>query len=254
MAYTIYKFGYADRVINVIGIEQALAQLQLRIALAAIGEMRMADNQLHYGYEHVKLPGVRMAGRLGRYVTLNDMLRKAVKMAREEVDKRNPKLPEEEKEKISEMVGFGAVKFTLLSVDPQKQVTFDWEKALNFETNSAPFIQYSHARTCNILKRADTLPEPNYSEMNAMKERELVNLLAQFPEVFERAAEELQPSNLIAYANLLADKFNSFYATQSVLKAETEGLKGARLRVVDSTRITLRNVLEVLGIDAPQRM
>jgi arginyl-tRNA synthetase len=87
-----------------------------------------------------------------------------------------------------------------------------------------------------------------------MKERELVNLLAQFPEVFERAVEELQPSNLTAYANLLADKFNSFYATQSVLKAETEGLKGARLRVVDSTRITLRNVLEVLGIDAPQRM
>jgi arginyl-tRNA synthetase len=254
MAYTIDKFNHAKRVINVIGTDQTLAQLQLRIALAAIGEIEMADNQLHYAYELVKLPGVRMAGRLGRYVTLNDMLSKAVQMAREEVETRNPNLPDEEKDAISEMVGFGAVKYTLLSVDPQKQITFDWTKALNFETNSAPFIQYSHARTCNILKRADDTPEPRYGELNAIKERELVNLLAQFPEVFERAAEELQPSNLTAYANTLADKFNSFYATQSVLKAETQGLQGARLKVVDATRITLRNTLDVLGIDAPQRM
>ena len=81
-----------------------------------------------------------------------------------------------------------------------------------------------------------------------------MNLLAQFPETFERAAEELQPSNLTAYANLLADKFNSFYATQSVLKAETKGLMGARLNVVNATKITLRNILDVLGIDAPERM
>ncbi len=254
MAYTLYKFGFAERIINVIGIEQTLAQLQLRIALAAIGDMDEADNQLHYGYEHVKLPGVKMSGRLGRYVTLNDMLSKASQMAYDEVNKRNPDLPDDEKKSISEMVGFGAVKYTLLSVDPQKQVTFDWKKALNFETNSAPFIQYSHARTCNILKRVPDAPEPGYGELVATKERELVNFLAQFPEVFERAADELQPSNLTAYANMLADRFNSFYATQSVLKAETDGLQGARLKIVDATRITLRNVLEVLGIDAPLRM
>ena len=254
MAYSIDKFSHAARVINVIGTEQILAQLQLRIALAAIGEMEMADNQLHYPYEFVNLPGVKMAGRLGRYVTLNDMLTKAVQMAREEVEKRNPELPEEEKQAISDMVGNGAVKYTLLSVDPQKKVTFDWKKALNFETNSAPFIQYSHARTCNILKRVPDAPEPGYGELVAIKERELVNFLAQFPEVFERAADELQPSNLTAYANMLADRFNSFYATQNVLKAETDGLQGARLKIVDATRITLRNVLEVLGIDAPLRM
>jgi len=254
MAYTIHKFGYADRVINVIGMEQTLAQLQLRIALAAIGEMAMGDNQVHYAYEFVKLPGVKMSGRLGRYVTLNEVLRRAEGLAREEVENRNPGLPVEEKAEIAQMVGYGAVKYTLLSVDPMKQVTFDWKKALNFETNSAPFIQYSHARTCNILKRSDERPEPGYGELTAVKERELVNLLAQFPETFERAAEELQPSNLTAYANSLADKFNSFYATQSVLKAETKGLMGARLNVVNATRITLMNILDVLGIDAPDRM
>ena len=254
MAYTIHKFGYADRIINVIGMEQTLAQLQLRIALAAIGEIEMGDNQVHYAYEFVKLPGIKMSGRLGRYVTLNEVLRRAEGLAREEVENRNPGLPEEEKAEIAQMVGYGAVKYTLLSVDPKKQVTFDWNKALNFETNSAPFIQYSHARTCNILKRSDERPEPGYGELTATKERELVNLLAQFPETFERAAEELQPSNLTAYANMLADKFNSFYATQSVLKAETMGLMGARINVVNATRITLRNILDVLGIDSPNRM
>ncbi|MBE0633659.1 arginine--tRNA ligase, partial [Candidatus Bathyarchaeota archaeon] len=241
MAYSIYKFSKAERVINVIGMEQTLAQLQLRIALAAIGDIKMGDNQLHYSYEFVKLPGVKMSGRLGRYVTLNEVLERAVELARAEVEQRNPDLPEAEKADIAEMVGHGAVKYTLLSVDPMKQVIFDWKKALNFETNSAPFIQYSHARTCNILKRAEKTPEPDYTALDATKERELINLIAQFPETFERAAEELQPANLTAYANNLADKFNSFYATQSVLKAETTGLMGARLSVVEATRITLRN-------------
>jgi len=254
MAYSIYKFGIADRVINVIGMEQTLAQLQLRIALAAIGEQKMGDNQLHYAYEFVNLPGVKMSGRLGRYVTLNEVLERAVKLAMEEVEKRNPELTPEKKTEIAEMVGYGAVKYTLLSVDPMKQVVFDWKKALDFDTNSAPFIQYSHARTCNILKRATENPKPDYATLDALKEKELVNLLAEFPETFERAAEELQPANLTAYANNLADKFNSFYATQNVLKAETTELMGARLKVVDAARITLRNALMVLGIDAPEQM
>lgn len=254
MAYSIYKFGIADRVINVIGMEQTLAQLQLRIALAAIGEQKMGDNQLHYAYEFVNLPGVKMSGRLGRYVTLNEVLERAVSLAMEEVEKRNPELTPEKKTEIAEMVGYGAVKYTLLSVDPMKQVVFDWKKALDFDTNSAPFIQYSHARTCNILKRATENPIPDYATLDALKEKELVNLLAEFPETFERAAEELQPANLTAYANNLADKFNSFYATQNVLKAETTGLMGARLKVVDAARITLRNALMVLGIDAPEQM
>ena len=254
MAYSIYKFGLADRVINVIGMEQTLAQLQLRIALAAIGEQKMGDNQLHYSYEFVKLPGVKMSGRLGRYVTLNEVLERAVELARKEVEQRNPDLSDEMKAEIAEMVGYGAVKYTLLSVDPMKQVVFDWKKALDFETNSAPFIQYSHARTCNILKRSDETPEPDYATIDHVKEKEVINLLAQFPETFERAVEELQPANLTAYANTLADKFNSFYATQNVLKAETPGLKGARLQLVDSTRITLRNTLTILGIDSPEQM
>jgi arginyl-tRNA synthetase len=254
MAYSIWKFGNVDRVINVIGGEQRLAQLQLRIALAAMDKLSMGDKQLHYAYELVYLPGVKMSGRLGRYVTLLEVVEKAVELAYEEVDKRTPHLSKEEKTAIAKMVGHGAVKYTMLSVDPMKTITFDWGKALNFETNSAPFIQYSHARACNILKKAEETPEPDYSSLGERRERELLMSLARFPEVFEGAVEELKSGDITAYSNQLADQFNSFYAALPVLKAETQGLVGARLRLVDSVRIVLRNALSLLGIEAPERM
>jgi len=254
MAYHIWKFGLVERDINIIGSEQRLAQLQLRLALAAMGHQWMGDNLLHYAYELVYLPGVKMSGRLGRYVTLMEIVEKAEELAYEAVDVRSPHLSREEKEEIARMVGHGAIKYTLLSVDPMKTVTFDWEKALNFETNSAPYIQYSHARACNILKRAEERPEPEYAALGARREKELVAALAGFPEAFENAANELKPGDITAYANDLADKFNSFYAAHHVIQAETPGLAGARLKLVDATRITLRNALETLGITPPERM
>ena len=254
IAYSIYKFGQADRVINVIGQEQALAQLQLRIALVAIGKAQMGDKQLHYGYEFVRLPRGKMSGRLGRYVTLLEVVEKSTELAYEEVTRRTPELPEKHRRDIARMVGYGAVKYTLLSVDANKTVVFDWDKALNFETNSAPFIQYSHARTCNIIKKAEERPKPDYGQLTDLKEMELVNMLARFPEVFKEAAAELQPGDITTYVNSLADKFNSFYATQRVINAETPGLLGARLAVVDATRAVLRNSLGLLGIEAPERM
>ncbi len=195
-----------------------------------------------------------MSGRLGRYVTLTEVVDKAVELAYEEVNERSEYLPEDRRREIARMVGHGAVKYTLLSVDPMKTVIFDWEKALDFETNSAPFIQYAHARTCNILKRAEEHPEPDYGGLTDAKERELVMALAAFPEAFEGAANELKPGDITAYANMLADKLNSFYAALPVIRADTPGLVGARLRLVDSVRIVLRNALSLLGIKAPERM
>jgi arginyl-tRNA synthetase len=254
MAYHIWKFSLVDRDINIIGSEQRLAQLQLRLALAAMGKLWMGDNLLHYAYELVYLPGVKMSGRLGRYVTLLEIVEKAEKLAYEAVDVRSPHLSKEEKEGIARVVGHGAIKYTLLSIDPMKTVTFDWKKALNFETNSAPYIQYSHARACNILKKAEERPEPDYRELSSRREKELIMALASFPETFTDAANELKPGEITAYANDLSDKFNSFYAAHPVIKAETKGLAGARLKLVEATRITIRNALQTLGITPPERM
>jgi arginyl-tRNA synthetase len=254
IAYSIQKFKRVDRVINVIGCDQSLAQLQLRIALAAMGKVDLADRQIHYAYEFVRLPEVKMSGRLGRYVTLRELLDRAVSLAYGEVSKRSPNLPMDEIRSIARMVGHGAVKYTLLSLDPMKVVVFDWNKALNFEMNSAPFIQYSHARACNILKRAQDRPEPDYSLLTDVRERELVFLISQFPEVFLESCESLRPSGIASYANTLADRFNAFYAALPVIRAEPPGLAGARLMLVDAVRVVLRNALSVLGIEAPERM
>jgi arginyl-tRNA synthetase len=254
IAYSIEKFVSVDKVINVIGYEQTLAQLQLRISLAALDKLWMGDNQTHYSYEHVKLPGIKMSGRLGRYVTLIDVLQKAVDLAYDEVEKRMSHFSIEEKKEIAEQVGYGAVKYTLLSVDPMKTVIFEWDKALNFETNSAPFIQYSHARACNILKRVKDEPEPDYSKLADVKERRLISTIAAWSGVFKQAVEELKPGTITSYCNILADRFNSFYASLHVLNAEDDGLRGARVELVNATRIVLRNALNVIGIEAPEKM
>ncbi len=214
----------------------------------------MGDRQTHYAYELVRLPDFKMSGRLGKYITLTEVIDRSVELAYKEVTERSKHLPKEQRAEIARMVGCGAVKYTLLGVDPMKTVVFDWAKALNFETNSAPFIQYSHARACNILKKAMERPEPEYGGLKDVKERELVMMVAGFPEVFEGAVNELKPGGITAYANSLADKFNSFYASLPVIRAESPGLVGARLMIVDAVRIVLRNALSLLGIDAPERM
>jgi arginyl-tRNA synthetase len=253
--YTLWKFGLAERVINVVGFEQTLPQLQLRIALVALKKLDLADRLIHFAYEFVRLPEFKMGRRMGRYITLAEVVERSVSLAREEVEKRASDLTEEQKREISRMVGIGAVKYILLSIDPMRPVIFTWERALDFERNSAPFIQYAYARACNILKKAgEGSMKKDYSLLGHPLERELVMMTAKFPETFASAAEDLKPNDIAEYANLLADKFNSFYAALPVIKAETEGLSGARLALVNAVRIVLRNALDLLRIEAPERM
>ncbi|MCK5628726.1 arginine--tRNA ligase, partial [Candidatus Bathyarchaeota archaeon] len=146
VAYTLWKFERARKVINVIGMEQSLAQLQLKIALHALGCGNYADNFVHFAYNLITLPGYKMSSRRGRYITFDEALDEAVERAYEEVSKRSPYLPEEKKRSIANFVGIGAVRYALVEVDAAKPVVFTWDRVLNLETNSAPYIQYTHAR------------------------------------------------------------------------------------------------------------
>ncbi|MDH7556914.1 MAG: DALR anticodon-binding domain-containing protein, partial [Candidatus Methanosuratincola sp.] len=162
-----------------------------------------------------------------------------------------------ERRRISEVVGIGAVRYALAAVAPQKPITFTWDRVINFEQNSAPFIQYAHARACNILVKAGEGwrgSAIDYSALSSKYERELLVLLSKFPEVVEEAAKNLRPEEIAEYTNELASKFNLFYDNVPVLKAEREGARNARLRLVDSTRIVLSNALSLLGVKAPERM
>ncbi|MCJ7721482.1 arginine--tRNA ligase [Candidatus Bathyarchaeota archaeon] len=255
IAYHLWKFQRAERVVNVIGMEQTLPQLQLKLALSALGHTDYIKRLTHFAYSLVRLPGHRMSSRRGRYITLDEVMDGAAKRAYAEVSKRSPHLSDEEKQKISVFVGKGAVKYALIAVDPTKPVVFTWDRVLDFEKNSAPYIQYSHARACSILRKASRLPEDaDYSLLVDQIERDLMLTLARFPEVFLDTAENLRPTAIADYVNSLADKFNKFYTKLPVIKADSSGLSDARLALVDATRIVLRNGLKLLGIEAPQKM
>ena len=255
VAYTLLKFEKADKVINVIGMDQSLAQLQLRIALHALGYGKYADNLVHFAYNLVNFPGFKMSSRRGRYITLDSVLDEAVKRAYEEVSKRSPQLSEQEKQNIANFVGIGAVRFALLEVDTSKPVVFTWDRVLNFERNSAPYIQYTHARACSILRKAEGKPaKPAYELLKDRLERDLILSLANFSDTFIEAAEYLKPYLIADYANALADKFNTFYNALPVIKAETPELCDARLVLVNTVRIVLKNALNLIGVFAPEKM
>jgi arginyl-tRNA synthetase len=255
IAYHLWKFQRAESVVNVIGMEQDLAQLQLKLALAALGHIDYITKLTHFAYSLVRLPGYRMSSRRGRYITFDEVMDGAAERAFSEVNRRSPQLSDKEKRRISVFVGKGAVKYALIAVDPTKPVVFTWDRVLDFEKNSAPYIQYSHARAHSILRKAGRDPKnADYSLLTDILERDIVLTLARFPEVFLDAAENLRPNSLADYLNTLADKFNRFYTKLPVIKAKSEELVDARLALVDATRIVFRNTLELLGIEAPERM
>jgi len=256
VAYSLWKFRKADLLINVVGIEQTLAQLHLKIALAALRQVDRVKNLRHFAYNLVSLPGFKMSSRTGRFITLDETVDEAVKRAFEEVAKRSPQLSVDEKQRISNTVGIGAVKFALVQVDASKPVVFTWDRVLDIEKNSAPYIQYSHARAGSILRKAKRKPKsrPDYALLKEPIERDLIMLLSKFPEVVVESAETLRPNLVADYVNVLADKFNSFYNALPVIKAKPKELSDARLMLVEAIRIVLRNGLGLLGIEAPETM
>jgi arginyl-tRNA synthetase len=255
VAYTLWMFNQAEKVVNVIGMEQSLAQLQLKIALYALGYGKQAENFVHFAYNLVTLPGYKMSSRRGHYITFDEVLDEAIKRAYEEVSKRSPQLTEEEKQNIASFVGIGAVRYALVDVDTGKPVVFTWDRVLNFETNSAPYVQYTHARACSILRKAAKTPEKPECEFLAEQlEHELVLALASFPDMFIEAAEYLKPNMIADYSNALADKFNTFYNALPVIKADSPELCDARLALTDAIRTVLSNALNLIGVVAPEKM
>jgi arginyl-tRNA synthetase len=249
IAYHIWKLSNCDEAVNVLGEDQKLAMQRLDATLKILG-VKKTPRIVFYSF--VSLPEGRMSTRKGVVVNLDDLLDEAVARAYIEVDKRRKDLPEDKKRKIADLVGIGAIRFGIIRVAPEKSITFKWEEALDFEKQGAPFIQYSHARTCSILEKA----KPGRFDATMLKEKEeaaLIKKMAMLPYVVETASRDLKPHLLANYARELAESFNQFYRFVPVLNAEPE-LREARLALVDAARLTLANALDLLGIAAPEEM
>ncbi|RLF05772.1 MAG: arginine--tRNA ligase [Thermoprotei archaeon] len=253
IAYSIWKFRRGvDRVINVIAVQQALVQVQVRLALYALGFLREARNLVHYSYEMVSLPGAKMSGRRGRYITADELIDEAIKRAGQELVKRGLEL--EAGREVAERVGIGAVKYAMLSVSPSKPLTFSWDKVLDFERNSGPFIQYAYVRARSILRRASGLKPELREGALGEEERRLLFLVGYFPELVAEAADRLKVELLPHYLNELALAFNKYYDEVPVIKAKPREKAEARLALVEMVATTLENGMRLMGVEAPHWM
>jgi arginyl-tRNA synthetase len=251
VAYHLYKLAHCDQAINVLGEDHKLESRQLALALQILGSRKMPEALF---YSFVSLPEGKMSTRRNRVVYLDDLIDEAVERAYEEVKKRRSDIPKERMRQIAEWVGVGALRYNVIRVQPEKQMVFKWEEALNFEGNSAPFIQYSHARCCSILARAPEIGKLVPEALSAPEESALLRMLGRYPETVLEAAGQRKAHLLAAYAHECAASLNQFYKSCPVLKAETPQLRDSRLALVDSSRWVLKNVLTILGITAPEEM
>ncbi|MCD6348768.1 MAG: arginine--tRNA ligase [Candidatus Korarchaeota archaeon] len=253
VAYSLFKVETAEveRCYNVIATEQTLEQREVRASLALMGYD--PDFLIHFAYEMVNLIGIRMSGRRALYITLDGLLDEAKSKVKEILARRGLR-EDEEMEEISEKVAIGALKYALINVSPTKVVQFKWERVLDFETNSGPFVQYSYTRAHSILRKAGQLPGSfDPSNLKLDLEVELVYTLAGFPERVQSAYSLLRPDLISQYANDLASTFNKFYESHPVLIAPS-GIREARLWLVSGVKGVLGKALDLIGVPRLEKM
>ncbi len=253
LAYHLWKLKSGDCV-NVIANEQTLQQRQLRAGLSILGVGDVERRVRHLSYELVTVPGMRMSSRTGEFISADELLAEGIERALKEINSRNLDILTKERERIARAVGTGAIRFNMVKITPLKPIEFKWDEALNFEGESAPYLQYSHARACRILEKAGKAEEVDYSSLPYTdEERKLLLLIAQFPDSVDAAASDLKPNLVANYLVSLAEAFNRFYFKCPVIDSD-EPLRSARISMVRAFKQTMANGLILLGIEALERM
>ncbi len=246
IAYTIEKVSKGHNII-VLGEDQKLYFEQLVAALKIMGYA--APEAVHYSF--VLLDEGKMSTRKGNLVLLEDFMEEALKKAKVEIKKRHGKV----NESSAKAIAYGAIKYAILKVSPEKNVVFNWEHALSFEGESAPYVQYAYARISSILKKygKKTDGKIKYDILDKKEETELIKKISDFPNVVSKVTNNLKPHIIANYLYELSQKFNEFYHTCPILK-EKEDIKKARLVLVGAVKQVLSNGLMLLGIGTLEKM
>ena len=246
IAYAIDMIKKGKNIV-VLGEDQKLYNEQINAALKLLE--KKPRKAVYYSF--VLLEEGKMSTRKGNVVLLEDFMSEALKKAGAELKQRYKKIDN----KAAKIIGYGALKYAILKVSPEKNVIFNWQQALNFEGETAPYIQYAYARISSIIKKYNKpLPKTiDFLLLNKKEEIELIKKLAMFSNIVEKVSVELRPNIIANYAYELAKQFNEFYHIHNILK-EKEDIKKARLLLAKSIQQTLKNSLNLLGIDVLDRM
>ncbi len=248
-----------DDMIYVVGNEQNYHFQVLKLILKKLGH-DWSDNITHLSYGMVELPEGKMKSREGTVVDADDLIADMVSTARE-MSQELGKLDgctDEEAEAISKMVGLGALKYFILKVDPKKTMLFDPRESIDFNGNTGPFIQYTHARICSVLRKAaesDIDYAGRVVGIDYLKEEiELIKTLSDYPSVVASAGENFAPSIIGAYIYDLAKSFNSYYHDHSIMREENVKVRQMRLQLASEVARVIRTGMALLGIEVPERM
>lgn len=250
LAYHLEKSENSDEIIDILGSDHKLAVDQISIALELLGGKKPEV----VFYEFITLPEGSMSTRRGVFISVDDLMDESKSRALDEIKKRREDLNDSEAVKIAEEIGIGAIRYFIARLSPEKHIVFKWDEALSFERGCAS-IQYAHARACKLLEKAgfnaeNIVATPDYTLYHP-SEIELVKILAKFTSIIEESARINRVHPVAQYAMDLAGAFNRFYKSVPVIGAEEESV---RLLLVDKSRITIKNCLDLLGISAPTSM
>ena len=244
-----------QKLIYVVGNEQNYHFDVLKLILQKLGRP-WADSIFHLSYGMVELPEGKMKSREGTVVDADDLMDEMIATARamtEELGKIED-FNSSEAESLYNMVGLGALKYFILKVDPKKNMTFNPRESIDFNGNTGPFIQYTHARIKSVLRKAgEDVAFQNVAELHS-KETDLLILLYQFPQVLQQAASDLSPSTLANYLFDVAREYNQFYHELTILKEENPAKRALRLALSQLTSSVIKNGMKLLGIDVPEKM
>jgi arginyl-tRNA synthetase len=253
IAYHLEKSYNADIIIDVFGSDHKLAVDQLKIALELIG----GNKPEVIFYEFITLPEGSMSTRRGVFISVDDLMDESVERAHREIEKRHEDMDSLKAAEIAEKIGIGAIRYFIARLSPEKHIVFKWDEALSFERGCAS-IQYAHARACKLLEKAGELEFSGVDLENILSnynlesfEMDLIKILSRFTSIIEESAESRKVHRVAQYSLDLASAFNKFYKSMPVIGSDEEAF---RLLLVDKSRITIRNSLDLLGIDAPESM
>ena len=250
-----------DKMIYVVGNEQNYHFQVLSILLDRLG-FKWGKDLVHFSYGMVELPNGKMKSREGTVVDADDLVASMIQNARTLSEDKVNKLEditEEEKNNIARIVGMGALKYFILKVDARKNMLFNPEESIDFNGNTGPFIQYTYARIRSILRKANAqgINIPATVEANAPlneKEIALIQKMNDFGAAVAQAGVDYSPSGIANYCYELTKEFNQFYHDYSILNADTEDEKTTRLVLAQNVAKVIKNGMELLGIEVPERM